>query len=66
MATFSINVTVKATTDKAVLVEDEDGKEEWVPVSQIDASSAISEESMVDDEGELVMTEWIARKKGWL
>jgi len=47
-------------TDAALLVEI-DGKEWWIPKSQIDESSEVRAE---DDEGTLVITEWIATEKG--
>lgn len=38
-----------------------DGEEIWIPYSQIDDDSEVSE---VGDEGELVITEWFAVQKG--
>ena len=54
-------VSVIAATSKALLC-DIDGEEVWIPKSQI-----IEDESEVwdeDDEGTLVITEWIAKEKG--
>lgn len=46
-------------TDKAILVEI-DETEYWIPKSQIDQDSEVFEDM---DEGELVITEWIAIEK---
>ncbi len=55
-------VKCKKETDKALLctVDDEDV---WVPKSQVHADSEVYQEG---DEGDLVVSEWIARQKGWL
>ncbi len=40
-----------------------DGKEHWVPKSQVlDASEVCAE----GDEGTLVVSAWIAKEKGWI
>lgn len=57
------HVVVGAVTDAAFLIE---GDEEWVPFSQIMPDSEIGEGCDKGDEGILVVTTWIARKKGWL
>jgi hypothetical protein len=56
------DVTVTASTDKALLVVIPEHSEEplWVPRSQIDESSEVQEDG---DEGMLVVTEWIAKEK---
>ena len=53
---------VKATRDagSAMLVEI-DAEEYWIPYSQIHDNSEVQEEG---DEGELIVTEWLAIKKG--
>ena len=62
---FSIQVTLRAKTDKAILVVDDEDNEVWIPESQIDDDSEIWSSSEVGDEGKLVIPEWLARKKGW-
>lgn len=63
---FDIHVTLKAKTENAILLEDEDGEEVWIPNSQIDDDSEIWNESEKGEEGKLVISEWLATKKGWL
>lgn len=63
---FTISVTLKRKTDAALLVEDEDGEEVWIPNSQVHDDSEIWDESKIGDEGKLVIPEWLALKKGWL
>lgn len=54
-------------TDKALLVEFEDiHGEMWVPKSQIHADSELGSWSDGGDEGVVQVTEWYAKKKGWL
>lgn len=49
----------------SVLVEHEDWDEPiWFPDSQIDDDSEIYSESLRNDEGTLIVTEWIAKQKG--
>ena len=55
-------VTVKHEVDKALLV-DIDGDEHWIPKSQIDDDSEVYE---MGTDGDLVITKWIAEKKGLL
>jgi hypothetical protein len=66
MSTFAIPVTLKRKTDAAILVEDEDGEEVWIPISQLDDETEILEDSEIGEEGKLVIPEWLATKKGWL
>ena len=63
---FDIHVKLKAKSAKAILVEDEDGEEVWIPNSQIDDDSDIWEDSEKGEEGKLVISEWLATQKGWL
>ncbi len=59
--TVSIDdVLALAQTDDALLCRI-DGVEYWIPQSQIDEDSEVYRK---DDEGTLVITEWIADKKG--
>jgi len=62
---YEIEVKVKHKTAKAILVEAEDGEEHWIPFSQIHDDSEIYESSKKDDEGKLVISEWLAKKIGW-
>jgi hypothetical protein len=55
------DVVAKRQTDEALLCEIEEGDEIWIPRVQIDESSQVSEEG---DEGTLVVSRWIADKKG--
>lgn len=60
------HVTVKATTGSALLV-DVDGEDIWFPWSQIHENSELYEGAAErGDEGELVVTEWVAKQKGLL
>ena len=54
------NVFVKAETDRAILC-DIDGDEHWIPKSQISDDSEVYQDG---DEGDLVITEWLANQKG--
>lgn len=53
------NVVAKHETEAAILCV-VDGKEVWIPKSQIDDSSEVKEDG---DEGTLVVSEWIAEQK---
>ena len=54
------DVSVVHETDNALLCNIE-GEEIWIPKGQIDEDSEVYEEGT---EGALVITEWIAKKKG--
>lgn len=56
-------VTCVRTTDKAVLVKFE-GREIWVPRSCLHASE--NEIQEVGDTGMLIVTDYIAKLKGWI
>lgn len=63
------NAIVEAKTRNAVLctasmLNDLDDMERWIPFSQVDFSSEITVESKVGDTGLLIISNWIARKKG--
>jgi len=61
MASVTIpDVTVNKETDKALLCEIE-GEEMWIPKSQIQDDSEVFAEG---DEGDLIISEWIAKEKG--
>lgn len=64
------NAKVVAKTRGAVLCEHElldeipESKDRWIPWSQVDDDSEIMEASNKGDEGDLVISDWIAEKKG--
>lgn len=60
--TFS-DYTCTRETEKAILVEGGDGEETWIPKSQIDDDSEVYKK---DTEGDLVISEFLAEKLGWL
>lgn len=53
-------VSVIKSMDKAILCEIS-GEKIWIPLSQVGDDSEVREEG---DEGDLVITEWIAGEKG--
>lgn len=55
--------TVLKETAKALLVHTHGIGNWWVPKSQITRDSEVRHE---DDYGELCVTEWFAKQKGWL
>jgi Ser-tRNA(Ala) deacylase AlaX len=59
--TFPTARCVRATS-KAILV-DVDGEEVWIPQSQVHDDSEVWR---AGDEGKLVISEWIAKRKGLL
>lgn len=59
------DVKVIRQSDYAVLVLWED-EAIWVPTSQIELDSEIDSDSDPGDMGDLVITAWLARKRGWL
>jgi hypothetical protein len=60
------DMKVKRMTEKALLVEvrNEAGKpvEHWLPRSQVKETDCLG----VNDEGYAILTEWIAKEKGFL
>ena len=52
-------------TESALLVESDeiDEGKAWVPLSQVEDGSDVQ---AAGDEGDLVISEWLALKKGWL
>jgi len=55
----------KTETDSAVLVIDPDsGEELWIPLSQIESMHKSFKNP--SGEGTIIMSDWIARKKGLL
>ena len=51
-------------TSGLALLVNVDGKEVWIPFSQIDESSELTRDSEAGDKGDLVVTAWIARERG--
>lgn len=64
--TFGIEVTLVRKTEAALLVEDENGEEVWIPLSQVHDDSEIWGDTEIGEKGKLVIPEWLATKKGWL
>lgn len=58
------NVVCKKATAKALLVVI-DEEEYWIPVSQVHDDSEVWDDEK-NNEGKLVVTEWIAQQKGLL
>jgi hypothetical protein len=58
--TVTLYATALKETDAALLCGI-DGESVWIPKSQIRDGSEVHEEG---EEGDLVITEWIAKKKG--
>lgn len=60
-------VCVVRTTDSAVLCRMEDNDEVWFPFSQIHSDSEINDSNCEEElEAQLVVTQWIAKKKDLL
>lgn len=60
--TFEIAAIVIIETDRAILVDVGDD-EQWIPKSQIHDDSEVYESG---NAGTLIVSEWIAKQKGWL
>jgi len=65
MGTYTVEDAVcVAETDLAICVEAPDFEEgTWIPQSQIHEDSEIWEKGQ---EGDLVVTEWLAQQEGWI
>lgn len=59
-ADFPGSRCIKATA-RAILCVLDDGREIWIPQSQVDADSEVFAEG---DEGKLVISDWFAEKEG--
>lgn len=57
------HVTLIRTTDKALLVQDEDLNETWVPKSVIDDDSEVYSDKTT--EGDLIVAGWWAKANGF-
>ena len=62
MSVLFHNVVCKKATDKALLCEVE-GEELWIPLSQVNPDSEVFDDDR-NNQGTLVITEWIAKQKG--
>lgn len=60
---YSCDAEVFRTGNAAVLICTEDGKEIWVPYSQIMFGSEITEDSEPGDRGVIIFPLWLARKE---
>jgi len=61
--TFKIEGICPRETAKAILFVTMDGEEYWIPKSQIRPESEIKGK---DDEGELIVSGWLAKQKDWV
>lgn len=62
---FEMACIFKASTDNAVLIIDPASEEElWIPLSQVDEMHGRKKDGT--GEGTIIMSDWIARKKGLL
>ena len=62
MERVEITVTVKAKTEKAMLVNDGGKKDVWVPLSQIQTENEIEIGNVI----EIDIPEWLAKDKGFI
>ncbi len=58
------HMAVQRVTPAALLVVDCDGDEHWIPKSQICDESDLGSGAEVNDEGDLLLPEWLAIEKG--
>jgi hypothetical protein len=63
-------VRVTFITERAIKVEYLDGPhvgdtDQFVPKSQIHSSSEVNDTTLIDEEGTLVISRWLAGKRGW-
>ena len=61
-----VEVIRESDSGKALLVKDDEGEEFWVPKSQIHDDSEVFKPAGVNSYGRLIVTEWLAKEKGWL
>lgn len=62
-----VEVIRESDSGKALLIKDPDEDEAfWVPKSQIHEDSEVFKAAGTNSYGRLVVTEWLARKEGWL
>lgn len=67
-------VRVTQISERAIRVEvvdspyaaDIDGRDEWFPKSQLHSSSEVNDTTLIDEEGTLVISTWLAGKRGWV
>jgi hypothetical protein len=63
-------VRVDRISERAILVTYLDGPhagdtDQWVPKSQIHSTSEVNDTTLLDEEGTLVISAWLAGKRGW-
>lgn len=63
-------VRVEQITERAIRVTYLDGDhmddpDTWVPKSQIHSTSEVNDTTLVDEEGTLIISAWLAGKRGW-
>lgn len=56
----TIHCKRKKESDAAILIEDEDGEQVWFPLSQVESMHFGH-----SDDGSIVVTDWIAKQKGY-
>jgi len=61
-----VEVIRESDSGKALLVKDDEGEEFWVPKSQIHEDSEVFKVAGSNSYGRLIVTEWLAKEKGWL
>lgn len=64
-------VRVEQITERALRVTYLDGphmgdEDTWVPKSQIHSTSEIDDTKLLDEEGTLIISAWLAGKRGWV
>jgi len=60
---YETYVEIIRTTDKALLC-DIDGKEIWIPRSQVESGGEVGSDASEGDEGLIVLSAWIVLEKG--
>jgi hypothetical protein len=64
-------VRVEQITERAIRVTYMDGPhvddtDTWIPKSQIHSTSEVNDTTLLDEEGTLVISAWLAGKRGWV
>jgi hypothetical protein len=60
-----VEVIRESDSGKALLVKDDEGEEFWIPKSQIHEDSEVFKPDGVNSYGRLIVTQWLAKEKGW-
>ena len=62
---YALACEILRETHAAVLIRDPaDGREHWIPFSQVEKITRDASEALGDQTGVVTMTEWIAEQKG--